>query len=638
MKRTAFLHAIRRCAIRPPAQTFPAPSFPRSLREGWETTIFFSRSAAFLVFLLASWSVWAQAPASSPAPLYRIAGTVVNSVSGEPIPRAAVALLDVESHRTVAAAVSDKDGHFSLQGLSAAKYELTASKRGFLTAFYEQHEEFNSAIVCGEGQESENLTFRLAPGATLSVTVSGDGGDPVENAKVLLFKRVYDNGLGVRMVAEGQFNSMDNGVVNMYNLPPGDYFVAVKAQPWFAMYGAKRSLSAAGQPAVRRTNAALDVVYPVTFYDGVTDENAATPIHLAAGSRERIAIVLEAVPALHIFVPLPGGSSVKGAGNEEEGPNTSSMQLSFFGIELPGVGVETADEVKDGVEEYTGIAPGHYTLQAGDPPRILTLDANADSQVAANAGTPAASFRAHIQSLAGGDLPAPIFLGLRGADPAHPVPPLRAECSQNECTLDALPPGRWELAMAGGEHNLPIVSVGEHGRTRSSNRIVAADKPLELVLTVADKCARIEGFAKKDGKGKAGVMVVLVPKDPAAHSDLFRRDQSDSDGSFALRDVAAGSYTLVAIEDGWDLEWQRPEVLAPFLPKGLAIAVPELNPTQAAAPPLRLSAPVLVQPGVEKSLPVPGTSPESSPGASSKPGGEDSLGRYGKIVAAPASN
>ena len=32
---------------------------------------------------------------------------------------------------------------------------------------------------------------------------------------------------------------------------------------------------------------------------------------------------------------------------------------------------------------------------------------------------------------------------------------------------------------------------------------------------------------------------------------LIRRDQSDSDGSFALRDVVPGQYTVVAIQDGW---------------------------------------------------------------------------------------
>jgi hypothetical protein len=56
-------------------------------------------------------------------------------------------------------------------------------------------------------------------------------------------------------------------------------------------------------------------------------------------------------------------------------------------------------------------------------------------------------------------------------------------------------------------------------------------------------------------------MVVLVPRNPEANGDLFRRDQSDLDGSFALHKVIPGPYTVCAIENGWDLDWGKPDVL-----------------------------------------------------------------------------
>jgi hypothetical protein len=68
-------------------------------------------------------------------------------------------------------------------------------------------------------------------------------------------------------------------------------------------------------------------------------------------------------------------------------------------------------------------------------------------------------------------------------------------------------------------------------------------------------------------------MVVLVPKNMAAWPALIRRDQSDSDGSFSLRDVIPGSYTVVAIEDGWNLDWARPEVIGRYLRSGIAVTV-----------------------------------------------------------------
>jgi hypothetical protein len=41
----------------------------------------------------------------------------------------------------------------------------------------------------------------------------------------------------------------------------------------------------------------------------------------------------------------------------------------------------------------------------------------------------------------------------------------------------------------------------------------------------------------------------------AATRDLFRRDQSDLDGTFSLHGVIPGTYTVVAIDNGWDLDW-----------------------------------------------------------------------------------
>jgi hypothetical protein len=85
-------------------------------------------------------------------------------------------------------------------------------------------------------------------------------------------------------------------------------------------------------------------------------------------------------------------------------------------------------------------------------------------------------------------------------------------------------------------------------------------------------------------------MVLLVPKDFAVFPALARRDQSDSDGSFALRDVAPGQYTVVAIENGWDLDWERPEVISRYLPGGVAVSV-----TESSGKLVRLSQAVPVQ-------------------------------------------
>jgi hypothetical protein len=70
-------------------------------------------------------------------------------------------------------------------------------------------------------------------------------------------------------------------------------------------------------------------------------------------------------------------------------------------------------------------------------------------------------------------------------------------------------------------------------------------------------------------------MIVLVPSDPVHNQSLFRRDQSDSDGTFTLASVKPGKYTLLAIANGWDLEWMNPAVIKPYLLAGETLEVQE---------------------------------------------------------------
>ena len=98
---------------------------------------------------------------------YNIAGTVVNAVTGAPVPGATVAVLSVEDSHRIAAVESGNDGSFAIAGLAAAKYQLTASKRGYSTAAFDEHGNYSSAVVTGPEQDTSGLVFKLMPGAVL---------------------------------------------------------------------------------------------------------------------------------------------------------------------------------------------------------------------------------------------------------------------------------------------------------------------------------------------------------------------------------------------------------------------------------------------------------------------------------------
>jgi hypothetical protein len=134
------------------------------------------------------------------------------------------------------------------------------------------------------------------------------------------------------------------------------------------------------------------------------------------------------------------------------------------------------------------------------------------------------------------------------------------------------------------------MAVSAGGVQRAGNLVTLRDRATDLVVTLSEAETRLEGFARNNGKGFAGAMIVLLPRNPSLWKALTRRDQSDSDGSFALQNVAPGEYTVVAIEDGWQLDWTSPLVMARYLPAGTSVTV-----SDKSGAPMHLVSPVTVQ-------------------------------------------
>ena len=535
------------------------------------------KTAGTIVLALACLPALAQSGPQPGAGVYRISGTVVNAVTGEPVRGATVAVLAQEDSRRIAATQSDNDGRFAIDGLAGGKYQLTASKRGYSTAAYDEHEQFSSAIVTGEGQDTGSLEFRLTPGAVLRGVVTGDGGDAVESAQVMLFEKPQGHEPGEKIVQMDTAITDDTGAYEFGNLAAGEYLLAVKAEPWYAMHrGGLRQIGAS------EANHALDAAYPITFFDSTTDEASATPIALAGGSREEANINLHAVPALHLVVEAPRKQDGSIARPE--------LRQTIFGVPVSAESAGFMDAIQTGSTEFTGVAPGHYELTQGDPPRVVELDATSSQQVEAAAGMPAVAVSGTLQTANGGPLADQAVVTLEPADSTLGLKPMESTFNRGSFSFAAVPAGAWKVRAEVGGLQAPVISIAVGGRPRAGNLVTVQDRALTLLVKVSAGGMRVEGFARKDGKGQAGAMVLLVPRDAAAFPDLARRDQSDSDGSFALRDAAPGQYTVVAIEDGWSLDWTRPEVIGRYLPGGIAVTV-----TDTSDKVVRLSGPAPVQ-------------------------------------------
>ena len=94
-----------------------------------------------------------------------------------------------------------------------------------------------------------------------------------------------------------------------------------------------------------------------------------------------------------------------------------------------------------------------------------------------------------------------------------------------------------------------------------------------LTVTMGQGQSQVTGVVQLGGKPAAGVMVLLAPQSGREMEEDSRMDESDSDGTFTLGGILPGDYILLAIKDGWDLEWAKPGVLEPYLPAGQKLTI-----------------------------------------------------------------
>ncbi len=194
--------------------------------------------------------------------------TVVNSLSGQPVPavRVAIARTTQGTERDINQAITTgPDGRFSFTGLSRGKYSLMATARGFSLQYFDHHDPYATAIAVGPDLDSGNLVFRIEPDAAIDGTVTDDNNEPIQYAMVRLFQRSTEEGMQ-KTEPMNQSQTDDQGHYHIGHLEPGTYYLAVSARPWYAQNaGSVKTLNSDAQQ--RSTDeSALDVTYPLTFY------------------------------------------------------------------------------------------------------------------------------------------------------------------------------------------------------------------------------------------------------------------------------------------------------------------------------------------------------------------------------------
>ena len=515
---------------------------------------------------------------------YRIGGMVLDAVTNSPVARAQVSISFGNDTTTTTAG---DDGRFVFAGLQPGKYVLNATAPGYVHEGYHQHGPYFVGIAVGDGQDSEHLIFRLRRQAVIYGRVTDERGEAVRGAQVLLIASDLTRGGRAKFV-RSQMQTNDLGEYRFARLNSGKYYLAVQAHPWYAQLQVSSQTKqnsglvgrGAGSFLMSRTSGdsgpILDVVYPITFYPGVTDERSSEGLALDAGQQEQANVSLHAVPANHL--------RLTGLSQGEGGALSVGATQKVFGT--LSLGLDTIfGPVSPGEYEVTGLPPGQLTLA------ITTIKENqwTSRTIEADTGLGGTLDASTLQTTA--KVSGQLLVAAGAADArtgemilvdttATTLPGAKA-LLQNDGTFQfpGIQPGIYKIQVnlhAGGYYLQEVSAKNAEVSGRQITITGASD--VNLTVTMGQGLGQVTGVVQSEGEPRAGVMVLLVPGSGQDMEEDSRIDESDSDGTFNLGGILPGDYVLLAIKDGWDLEWAEPGALKPYLSAGQKLT---LGPNQS---------------------------------------------------------
>jgi hypothetical protein len=537
----------------------------------------------FLAIILAASFIAApqqSVPPAQDSSTFTVSGTVVNFASGDSVPNARVILnMQVQGvpPQTITA---DSGGNFAFSGLSAGRYTLSASHRGFSTQSYLQHGQYFSALVVGTDFDTSHIVLKLLPLGAITGHITDQMGDSIRNASVVVFSRDGSNSTAPKNLRRS-LPTDDEGHYRVSGLLPGTYFVEVIAQPWYARH--PQTIMPAAPPGYTVENGSffvgdgirmqspggspdpqLDVAYEVTYSGGATELANAQPIRILGGETQTVAISLTPVPARHIRINVPAAAL--------QNPNFRpqvNLQVDLG----PTFGLLQVQQyyVEPGVYELAGVPSGHFTAtlrtfdNQGQQQHAQTIELGDDPEVNVGAAPPLVTVGGVLVGEAGfSPTGSHVILNKPGVSQfnAAVAPDGTFEFKEK------FPPGVYSLVVnAQGPHfmtNMTATGANVAGRS-----VEIGSQDVRISVTISGTFADASGFTVRDGKRAPAMLVVILPQGPTR--DIVktpRFDQSNGDGSFNFPQIPPGNYVIFALENAWDLDYEKPDFLAQFASKG----------------------------------------------------------------------
>lgn len=536
------------------------------------SSIFFA--AQFLFFALPS---QAQFPTSSCPCTLR--GSVVDSVSAQPVPHALVKLT-APSPRAV---LTDSEGQFQFEGLPAGSVTLEAEKPGFLTRDAFSRWSFPSVVV-QLAPNSQPAVLKLLREGVISGHVSDENGEPLEGFAISVLPR----GSGYRGLGLGP-NTLhlpaltdDQGKFRIAGLRLGSYYLMAHQTQTPTPHTAQKSPVPSG--------------YSPVFYPSASDIASAVPVRVLPGGTAQVNFSLKRVR----FIRLSGTVS----GYDPQG----NVGIMLWDSSRTPPNPEISFDQSTGFFQTKWIPPGTYTLTAqsagpvsGDASGIVLFASRVISTASDLTGLHLALQRTLeipvvVHGLASTDDQAvqsvPSVLALIPKNSANgfiPFAPRTIRLTGQSggdlhAAFSGAGPGTYELGVFPPHNSFYYIESAVWG----SSDLLQDD----LVLDSSDSVPPIEVVVRDDGATLNGKVfsrdlplspqVILLPDKRKKPITLL----VGADGIFNLSGLAPGVYRIFAVDASVDFDNEDPSFLVRVSSKVQEIT---LSPKQSASVNLELA-------------------------------------------------
>jgi len=488
-------------------------------------------------------TVWAQEvdapePKLSKAEPQRdvITGTVLNSVTGEPINRAVVQLGGLNR-----ATITDASGHFEFHNLQGIRVSFTVDKPGFF-------DERDQAEVLADAAASEPL-LRMVPAGAICGKITTQAGEPIEGVRVKAFQRQISAGRQVWVDRMVQSQTDENGAFRIAGLPPSIYFIATEQsrEPiWMP----------SAVPNARRQ------VYAQSFYPGVTQLSMASPIDLGAGQEVEADFSLTAEMTYKVAGVFSAPDEISSgvvferlAGQDVDFFENVVAHDGTFQIELPAgsyaVEAYTAQNARVSTSGSFVISSDMSDVRIPLSPGIsipVIVRTNSDGNSREEVDDSTAHSMVEVKLHGASNPPSLHSHEASWAGPhAHEIP--YVEGGRYEVELNTFGQWRIESAECGGVDLLNDDLVVTPGSAPGAIEIALRDDGAAVVGTVArDRGSSTNVFLVQQRRGRNFLQIVRTTL-----------------GNFRFSGLAPGEYSLIASDELINLEYMNPEVLDSYL-------------------------------------------------------------------------